>query len=621
MENMSREQLKVVIVGHVDHGKSTLVGRIIHDSGSLPEGKLEHLREAAIRRGVPFEWANLMDSLQAERDQNITIDTTQIWFSSKKRHYVLIDAPGHKEFLKNMVTGAANAEAALLLVDAKEGVQEQSRRHGYLLNLLGIRQIAVAVNKMDLLGYDQEAFERIEKEYRKFLASLGLKPRFFVPLSAREGENIVRPSPRMPWWTGPSILDALDEFRSVPSAEGQPLRLVVQDVYHFDERRIVAGRIESGTLRAGDRIVFSPGNRVSTVKTIERWNSPAADSASAGESIGITLMDQLFISRGAIASAETNAPYELARIRARVFWMGRGRLLQGRSYRLKLATQEVDCEVEKIEKVIDASSLNAIDHADGQYVGRHEVADLTLHTRKAIAFDLDDHLAATRRFVIVDQFDVAGGGIILDGEYPHRTADGLHKSSNIYWTEEQVTSGQRTARNGHSGCVVWLTGLPAAGKSTISRALERRFFEEGKHVYILDGDKVRHGLCSDLGFSPEERHENIRRVGEMAKILADSGAIVITAFISPYRRDRGQVRQIMRGGHFMEVFLNAPLEVCERRDPKGLYQKARSGEIPDFTGISAPYEPPQHPEIELRTDRLSIEECVAAIAEGISRLK
>src|SRR5438105_3306913 len=293
------EQLKIVIVGHVDHGKSTFVGRLFHDTGSLPEGKLEQLQQIVERRGVPFEWANLMDALQSERDQNITIDTAQIWFRTRKRQYVIIDAPGHKEFLKNMVTGAANAEAALLLIDAAEGVQEQSRRHGYLLNLLGIRQIAVLVNKMDLQGYSQERFDAVEREYRKFLQSIGVEPKCFIPMAAKFGDNIASRSANMPWWKGPTVVEILDEFQVAHMPSDQPLRFPIQDVYRFDERRILAGRIESGTLKVGDRLLFSPTNKVSTVKTIERWNAPSREHASAGEAVGVTVTARICAERAA----------------------------------------------------------------------------------------------------------------------------------------------------------------------------------------------------------------------------------------------------------------------------------------------------------------------------------
>ena len=610
------EQLKIVIVGHVDHGKSTFVGRLFHDTGSLPEGKLEQLRLIAERRGVPFEWANLMDALQSERDQNITIDTAQIWFQTARRQYVIIDAPGHKEFLKNMITGAANAEAALLLIDAHEGVQENSRRHGYLLNLLGIRHIAVLVNKMDLEHYSQARFNQIETEYRAWLTSIGVQPRVFIPIAARNGDNIATPSANMPWWKGPTVLAALDQFKVTDTPADQPLRFPIQDVYRFDDRRILAGRIESGTLKIGDKLLFLPANKTSTVKTIERWNAPAADTAAAGESTGVTRTEQIFVARGAVASLEATPPFELSSFKARLFWLGKEPFKKGRAYKLKLATQEAECEIQSIERVIDASTLETVSRKEHEiFVGRHEVAELTLKAKRPIAFDIHADLPATGRFVIVDKYDVCGGGIIAPSNYPKRTHDAHNKSENIYWSRGRVTARQRELRNGHSGCVLWLTGLSSAGKSTIATELERELFNLGRHVYVLDGDNIRHGLCSDLGFSPDDRAQNIRRVGEVAKLFADAGVICITAFISPYRQDRDSVRSLLPAGRFVEVFVNAPLAVCEQRDPKGLYAKARAKEIAEFTGISAPYEAPLQPEIELRTDRLTVAESVAKVLD------
>jgi len=613
------EQLKIVIVGHVDHGKSTLVGRLFHDTNSLPEGKLEQLQKAAASRGTAFEWANLMDALQCERDQNVTVDTAQIWFSTKKRQYVIIDAPGHKEFLKNMITGAAHADAALLLIDANEGAQEQSCRHGYLIQLLGIRQVAVLVSKMDLCNYAQASFNEIEHDYRAFLQRLGVEPKAFVPMSARHGDNVASRSDKMPWWNGPTVLDALDLFQVPDSVAGQPLRFAIQDVYRFDERRILAGRVESGTLRVGDQLIFCPGSRVSTVKSIERWSAPALDEAKAGESIGITLTEQVFVERGAIAALQTAMPYELALFKARIFWLGHAPFIKGRTYKLKLATQEVDCELDQITRVIDAATLETVSRAGShEYVARHEVAELHLHVKKPVAFDAHDEVLPTGRFVLVDGFDIAGGGIIVADNYPRRSSDSGHKSQNIFWNRGKVTFEQRTRRNGYLGCIVWLTGLSGAGKSTVATELERELFNAGKQVYVLDGDNVRHGLCSDLGFSPEDRCENIRRIGEVAKLLADGGFICVTAFISPYRSDRDLVRKLVPPGQFIEVYVNAPLHVCEVRDPKGLYVKARAGEIREFTGVSAPYEPPLRPEVELHTDQLSLSECVGKLLDYLA---
>lgn len=612
----SLEQLKIVIVGHVDHGKSTFVGRLFHDTGSLPEGKLEQLQQIAARRGVPFEWANLMDALQSERDQNITIDTAQIWFQTRKRQYVIIDAPGHKEFLKNMVTGAANAEAALLLIDAHEGVQENSRRHGYLLNLLGIRQIAVLVNKMDLEEYSQARFDQIQSEYSTWLQTIGVEPKVYIPIAAKHGDNIASLSSNTPWWKGPTVVQALDEFKLAEPPKNQPLRFPIQDVYRFDERRILSGRVEAGSIKVGDKLVFSPSNKTSTVKTIERWNAPPATSAVAGESIGITLTEQIFVARGAVAALETEPPYELSSFKARLFWLGRQPFIKGKTYKLKLATQEVECHIESIDRVIDASTLETLTRQPGeQFIGRHEVGELTIHTRRPIAFDVHSDIVPTGRFVVVDGFDVSGGGIIAPANYPRRTHDGTTKSHNIFWSRGKVTTRQRELRNGHAGCVLWLTGLSSAGKSTIATELERELFNLGRQAYVLDGDNIRHGLGSDLGFSPKDRTENIRRVGEVAKLFADAGVVCITAFISPYREDRALVRKLLPPGRFIEVYVNAPLEVCEERDPKGLYAKARAKEIKDFTGISAPYEPPPAAEIELHTDQLTVAECVTRLLD------
>jgi len=420
----------------------------------------------------------------------------------------------------------------------------------------------------------------------------------------------------MPWWQGPTVLQTLDNFSLAEIPKNQPLRLPIQDVYRFDQRRILAGRVEAGEIKVGDRVFFSPANKVSTVKTIERWSAPASDSASAGESIGITLSEQIFVARGTVASLEASPPYELSTFQARLFWLGREPFRKDKTYKLKLATQEVECSIESIQKVIDASTLETIARGSAeQFVGRHEVAELTLRTKKPIAFDAHAEIAPMGRFVIVDRFDVAGGGIIATANYPRRTHDSQTKSQNIFWSQGKVTARERESRNGHLGCVIWLTGLSSAGKSTIATELERELFALGRHVYVLDGDNIRHGLGSNLGFSPQDRAENIRRVGEVAKLFADAGVLCITAFISPYQADRDFVRKILPQGRFVEVFVNAPLNVCEQRDPKGLYAKARANEIKDFTGVSAPYEAPAKPEVELRTDQLTVAESVARILD------
>jgi bifunctional enzyme CysN/CysC len=612
--------LKVVFVGHVDHGKSTLIGRILHDTESLPEGKIDQIKEACAAEGMEFEFAFVLDALLEEQEQNVTIDTTQIPFRTAKRRYAIIDAPGHKEFLKNMITGASNADAAVLVIAASEGVREQSRRHAYLLSLLGIKQVIVVVNKMDLVDFSEQRFQEIKTEYQKFLVDLGLTARCFIPASAKSGENVARKSEALKWYHGPTVLEALDAAEPTASLVDLPLRFCAQDVYRFDERRIIAGRIETGTLRAGDELIFSPANKASKVRTIERWNTDKDGVAIAGDSIGITLTEQIFVERGYVASHQTETPIETNRFRADLFWIAREPLRVGAPYTVRLVTQDVKCQVVSIEQVMDSSTLE-IKIDKYEQLNRNEVGRLTIQTRAPLVLDNHDRIANLGRFVLVDDGEIRGGGTIFGGVYTDRT---VAKSKNISWTGGKITPRQRTLQTGHRGAVVWFTGLSGAGKSTIAQALERELFSRAMNTYVLDGDNIRHGLNSNLGFSPEDRVENIRRVSEVAKLMADSGVVVITAFISPYLMDRRRAREIALEGNaeFVEVFVEAPLEVCEARDPKNLYKKARAGEIRDFTGIDAPYEPPEDPEIVVQTDRQTVDESVATILEHLlPRLK
>jgi bifunctional enzyme CysN/CysC len=608
-------KLKVVFVGHVDHGKSTLIGRILHDTGSLPEGKIDEIKKACAAEGMEFEFAFLLDALLEEQKQNVTIDTTQIPFRTSRRRYAIIDAPGHKEFLKNMITGASSADAAILVIGADEGVREQSRRHAYLLSLLGIKQIIVVVNKMDLVGFSEARFQEIERDYRKFLTSLGLEGRAFIPASAKQGENVARATMKMKWYCGANVLETLDLLQPQKPDINLPLRFCVQDVYRFNGRRIIAGRIETGTLRVGDQLVFSPANKSSVVATIERWNAPPNGPAVAGDSIGITLSEQIFVERGYVASQENETPIETNRFHADLFWIVREPLRLGHFYDLRLATQDVKCQVVSIEQVTDSSTLET--KSDGrEQLERNEIGKLTIQSRGPLVMDNHDRIPNLGRFVIVDDARICGGGTIFGGVYTDRKAA---KSKNIFWTEGKITARERALRSGHRGAVVWLTGLSGAGKSTIAQALERELFHRAVDTYVLDGDNIRHGLNSNLGFAPEDRVENIRRVSEVAKLMADAGTVVVTAFISPYRMDRRRAREIALEGNaeFIEVFVDAPLEVCETRDPKNLYKKARAGEIRDFTGIGAPYEAPEDPEIVVHTDQQTVDESVATILEQL----
>ena len=608
-----RESLRVAVVGHVDHGKSTLVGRLLHDTGSLPDGKVEAIRAVSERRGMPFEWAFLMDALQAERDQGITIDTSQIWFSTASRDYVIIDAPGHTEFLKNMITGAAASDAALLVIDADEGIKEQSRRHGYLLHLLGVRQVAVAVNKMDLVGYDKARFKAIEKEFIAYLAGIGVVATYMIPVAAREGENIVAKSKAMAWYEGPCVLEALERFAVVTQPTGLPLRFPVQDVYKFDARRIIAGRVESGILRVGDRILFSPSNKAVRVRSIESWSAPPQTEARAGQSVGITLDDQIFVERGELISHEAQPPIETDVFRARLFWLGRTPMTQGASYRLKLGSAEATVRVQAIERVINTGDLSS---AASDQVGHSAVAEVVLQADRMLALDEFITSPLTGRFVLVDGYDIVGGGIVSMEGYADQRQLITVRASNVTRVEHSVSVDARARRNGHNGGVIWLTGLSGSGKSTLSVAVERRLFNLGYQVYVLDGDNMRHGLNADLGFSPVERAENIRRVGEVAALMSRAGMVVITAFISPYRSDRERARRAT-GENFHEVYVKADLATCEKRDPKGLYRRARAGEIADFTGISAPYEAPETPELTIDTGVLDIDASIDVVTSYV----
>jgi len=610
-----KEQLKIVIVGHVDHGKSTLIGRLFYETDSLPDGQYEKVLKSSEKRGMPFEWSFLLDALQAERDQGITIDTTQIWFKTPARDYCIIDAPGHKEFLKNMISGAASSEAALLMIDAKEGVKEQSKRHGYLLHLLGVKQIAVVVNKMDLVDYSQEKFEKIKTEYTKYLNSIGVEPKYFIPISAYNGDNIVKKSANMKWYKGGTITQTLDKFQKAPEPTELPLRLPIQDVYKFDERRIIVGRIESGSLKVGDKLIFNPGNLTQTVKSIEVLAGEQPKQASAGQSVGITLESQIFVERGQIASHIKNAPKLSNIFRARLFWLSEKPLELNKKYKLKLGAAEYQVEAREIEKVINTQDLG--DDVTKE-VNRHDVAEVILRSRSTMVVDDFANNQRTGRFMLMDGYAVAGGGIIDTEGFVDQRQSLKVKSENITTVDFKVDRRERELAQGHKGGVLWFSGLSGSGKSTLANELQTRLFRKGYNVYVLDGDNIRRGLNADLGFEHKDRSENIRRVAEVAGLFADAGTIVISAFISPYKDDRNKARSAFPD-NFHSVYINAPIEVCETRDPKGLYAKARKGEIKGFTGIDAPYEAPTNADLIIENGTQSIEESVEQLSEYIEK--
>ncbi len=593
----TRPQVRIVIVGHVDHGKSTLVGRLLHETGSLPEGKLEMLKAVSARRGMPFEWSFLLDALQTERDQGITIDTTQIRFRTGSRDIVLIDAPGHAEFLRNMITGASQADGAVLIIDALEGVRDQTRRHGYLLHLLGIRQVAVVVNKMDRVDFSAARFKEISDEISLHLTGLGVTPSAIIPISARDGDGVAEHTPRIGWYGGPTVVEALDALEPARLLSEFPLRLPVQAIYKFDDRRIVAGRIESGHLASGDEIVIMPAGKIARIKSVESWPvTPLAGKQDAGRSVGITLDRELFIERGDIIAHTGKSPNDARRLHARIFWLHEKELTKGDQILIRLGTREARAQVVAIEKAVDPGALLS---AENTAIARNHVGEIDIALAQPIAADTYADNPRTGRLVIEVNGRIAGGGLVLAADGGQRAA------TDIVPVESALRPDERSARYRHSGAVVWLTGLPGAGKSTLAHALERRLFARGGLPILLDGDTLRAGLNGDLGFTPEDRAENIRRLAEIATHLAKNGHIAIVAAVSPSREDRAAARRIA-DSLFREVYVATPAEVCEQRDPKGHYAKARAGALPSFTGIGSDYQPPLASELTLDTSARTV---------------
>jgi bifunctional enzyme CysN/CysC len=570
---------------------------LLHDSGNLPEGKVQELRAAAERRNVPFEWSFVLDALQRERDQAITIDTTRIWLRLDDREVVMIDAPGHEEFLRNMVTGASDADAALLVVDALEGVGEQTRRHALLLELIGVRHVVVAINKMDRVSYARERYAQIAAELSGILARIGIAPLAFVPVAALEGANVVARAASMPWYDGPTIARALAELEPLERGGPGELRMAVQGVLRRGLERIVVGKVESGTLEAGREIALSPGARRARIKTLEVWPPADKEQAVAGESIGFTLDAPAFVERGDIISDPGGAPEAVTRFRARLLWLGREPLLEGERLSLRVGTKLARVEVERFERIVDLATLEL---AAVSAVKRNDVVEVVLRAMETLALDPVTRHGALGRFILIRGLDVVAGGTVLET---------LATSTDLVPAGHLVSRTLREARNGHRGAVIWLTGLPGSGKSTIAMHLERRLFERDIAAYVLDGDNVRAGLGRDLSFSAADRRENIRRLGEVAALFADAGLVTIAAAISPHRSGRDGARAAA-GGAFHEIYVKADVAVCEARDPKGHYAKARAGQLIGFTGVDAEYEPPIDPELVLDTATLTVEEAV-----------
>jgi bifunctional enzyme CysN/CysC len=575
-------RMGIVIVGHVDHGKSTIIGRLLADTGSLPEGKLEQIKDLCARTAKPFEYAFLLDALKDERAQGITIDAARVFFRTPKRRYLILDAPGHVEFLKNMVTGAARAEAALLVLDAGEGIQENTRRHAYLLSMLGVRQIAVVVNKMDLVGSRKADFDAFARDLGAFLGSIGLEPAAIIPVIGREGDNLATRSATMSWYTGPTVLEVLDAFRSQGEAVDGPFRMPVQAVFKFtndgDDRRIVAGTIDSGRLRVGDEVVFHPSGKRTRVKSLEAFNRVAPAVVGAGESAGFTLAQQIYVQRGELATlAHEPQPVTATRIRTSIFWLGIKPLEVGRHYTLKLGTARVSVHLEHIERVLDASTLDAV--TDRTAVLRNEVAECVLKLRQPIAFDRATDLAATSRFVLVDDFSISGGGVVREA---------------LATAPTRTSVADADARVALRAGVLWLTGPRGAGKSALARWIAAHAAQSGAKVELLDDDTL-HELFP-ASSARGEAALRVRRIAWLASRLEAHGAAVIVAIDSPEDDARRAARE--QATNFVEIHLTAPPDV--------LAQRTSATE-------SRPYEAPVQPELTLDTGRLTLDETGAQV--------
>ncbi len=606
-----KSMLRFITCGSVDDGKSTLIGRLLYDSKTIFEDQLAALEADSKRvgtQGQNIDFALLVDGLAAEREQGITIDVAYRFFSTDKRKFIVADTPGHEQYTRNMVTGASTADLAVILIDARKGVLTQTRRHSYLAHLVGIREIVLAVNKMDLVGHDQAVFDAIVEEYRAFATSIGIERFTAIPLSGLTGENVAEHAATMPWYAGPPLLAHLETVAiDADARQAKPFRLPVQWVNRPDlDFRGFAGMISSGVVRPGDAVRIVPSGKTTTVARLVAMDGDRAE-AVAGESVTLVLADEVDCSRGDVIAAADAPPQAADQFLATIVWMSDTALVPGRGYMLKLGSQVVGATVQSPRHVVD---VNTQAELSAKTLTLNDIGVSEVYTDRAIVFEAYSDGADLGGFILIDR---ATNATVAAGMLQFS----LRRAQNVHWQSIDITRDAHAAQKGQVPKVLWFTGLSGSGKSTIANLVEKKLYALGRHSFLLDGDNIRHGLNKDLGFTDTDRIENIRRVGEVAKLMVDAGLIVLTAFISPFRAERQMVRDLMAPGEFVEIFVDTPIDVAEARDVKGLYAKARTGEIANFTGISSPYEAPQAAEIRVDTRRESPEAAAERIVEHI----
>jgi bifunctional enzyme CysN/CysC len=605
-----KTMLRFITCGSVDDGKSTLIGRLLYESKLVFEDHLAALEADSKKvgtQGDEIDFALLVDGLAAEREQGITIDVAYRFFSTERRKFIVADTPGHEQYTRNMVTGASTAQMAIVMIDARKGVLVQTRRHSYLVSLLGIRKIVLAVNKLDLVDYSKDVFDTIERDYRRFAAEIGLTDIVCIPMSALRGDNITTLSSNTPWYDGPTLVDHLQEVEIDEESRLRPMRMPVQWVNRPDlDFRGFAGQIVSGSVRPGDQLRVVPSGSTSTVARIVTADGDL-DEAVAGQSVTITLTEEIDISRGDVLAAADDPPAVADQMEAHIVWMGEHEMLPGRTYLMKIGTRTVNVALDHPKYKVN---VNTLEHTATKTLQLNEIGVCNIHVDRPIAFDRYVDNRDMGGFILIDRLTntTVGAGLIHFA---------LRRADNVHWQALNVSKQAHARLKGHQPCVVWLTGLSGAGKSAIADAVERRLHAEGRHTYLLDGDNIRHGLNRDLGFTDADRVENIRRVAEVAALMIDAGLIVLVSFISPFRAERQLARERVGADEFLEVYIDTPLEVAEARDVKGLYKKARRGDLPHFTGVDSPYEPPEHPDVRIDTTSMTSDEAAELIVAAL----